>query len=281
MSVLEECRCAAIIGLGLVGGSLARDLSAAGVRVLGYDTNRDDVAAAVRSGIVAALDDGLAGVAVADVIVVAVPVECATDVLKQVAPFVSPGTLVTDVGSTKARVVGAAFVLGIGAQFVGSHPMAGDHRSGWGASRVGLFEKARVYLCASDNARDDLIERAANFWRSLGGEPTRIGAGEHDQKLARASHLPHVLSAALGIALARGGVSRSDLGPGGRDVTRLAGSSPDLWTGIARENAAALERALVDAENEIAEFRRALSDPDRNALRSRFAIARDWFDAGL
>ncbi|HEY4139755.1 MAG TPA: prephenate dehydrogenase/arogenate dehydrogenase family protein [Casimicrobiaceae bacterium] len=282
MSVLEDCRSAAIVGLGLVGGSLARDLSARGVRVLAYDTNDAHISAAMEEGIVSvALDDDLATVAQADVIVIAVPVDCAADVLRRIAVHASPASLVTDVGSTKARIVAAASSLGMGQQFVGSHPMAGDHRSGWEASRVGLFANARVYLCLTDDATERQLQRTTAFWRALGAHPMQIAADEHDRKLARASHLPHVLSAALGIALARGGVSRSELGPGGRDVTRLAGSSPDMWTAIARENSVALEIALSDVEREIAAFRQTLSDPDARGLRSRFAAARAWFDEGL
>jgi prephenate dehydrogenase len=282
MSVLDEIRCVGIVGLGLVGGSLARDLSARGVRVLGYDTHRQDLDAAVRAGIVSDLpDDDFSALSQADVIVIAVPVDRAVDVLRCVAPHISATALVTDVGSTKARIIAAAASLGVGARFVGSHPMAGDHRSGWEASRAGLFANARVYLCAASDGSDTASQRAEAFWHALGAHPIRIAADEHDRKLARASHLPHVLSAALGISLARAGVARSDLGPGGRDVTRLAGSSADVWTAIALENAPALAAALADTEREIAEFRQALSELDRLSLHSRFAAARAWFDEDL
>jgi prephenate dehydrogenase len=105
-----------------------------------------------------------------------------------------------------------------------------------------------------------------------------MDAERHDQQLAWTSHLPHIVSTAVALALAGAGVGREDLGPGGRDITRLAGSSPDVWTAIASENAVALDDALAAAEVEIAAFRHALALSDTHALRERFTAANTWFD---
>ncbi len=214
----------------------------------------------------------------ADVVVLAVPVDVAADVLSCVAARARRAALITDVGSTKARIVGAAAALGVADRFVGSHPMAGDHRSGWDASRAGLFTGARVYLCPTDAVAPASLELASSFWQMLGARPMVIGAEEHDRKLAWASHLPHVLAASLALAMAGAGGGRPDLGPGGRAMTRLAGGSPGLWTAIARENAAALDAALADAEREIAAFRLAIARREDDGLRRRFAEAKGWFD---
>ena len=122
--------------------------------------------------------------------------------------------------------------------------MAGDHRSGWHASRAGLFTDAPVYLCPPRDATADSMQLARMFWIELGARPEPMSAEQHDLKLAWTSHLPHMVSTALALALARTGVDRIYLGPGGRDVTRLAGSSPEMWTAIALENASAIEGAL-------------------------------------
>jgi prephenate dehydrogenase len=140
-----------------------------------------------------------------------------------------------------------------------------------------LFSHARVYICPPSDA-GAVVELAANFWRRLGASPTVLSAEDHDRQLAWTSHLPHMVSTALALTLARAGVERGDLGPGGRDVTRLAGGSPDVWTAIARDNAAALDAALAATEREIANVRRALSRADATDLRERFATARAWFD---
>lgn len=275
----DDFRSAAIVGLGLIGGSVARDLSERGVCVRAYDADPRHLQAALRDGFVAdAMDASLSGVCDADIVIVAVPVDAATDVLRRIAPFASNARLITDVGSTKSRIVALASELGLGARFVGSHPLAGDHRSGWDASRTGLFTNARVYICPPPDAPNPLVELAAGFWRKLGATSTVLSAGDHDRHLAWTSHLPHMVSTALALALARTGVERNDLGPGGRDVTRLAGGSPDVWTAIARDNADALDAALATAERELAEIRGALRRADATELRQRLTSARAWFD---
>jgi prephenate dehydrogenase len=276
---MSVCETAAIIGLGLVGGSIARDLAAAGVRVSGFDSHDGHLARALAEGIVHhPLDGSLAGVRDVDVIVIAVPVDEAVEILERISAGDLRARLITDVGSTKARIVAAADAAGLGDRFVGAHPMAGGHRSGWDASSSGLFKDARVYLCSSAAVSEDALCLARGFWESLGAKPTRIDAGEHDRTLAWTSHLPHVASAAVALALLRVGFRRHDLGPGGRDITRLAGSSPAMWTAIARENAVEIDAALAAAEAEIAAFRRALVTSNVEDLRERFTVAREWFE---
>ena len=214
-----------------------------------------------------------------ELIVVAVPVDRARDVLERVAPHANDAALITDVGSTKAGIVAGASELGLGARFVGSHPMAGDHRSGWSASRTGLFAGARVYLCPSAEAPAPTVDAAAALWRDLGAIPASMRADEHDRHLAWTSHLPHIISTMLALTLSDGHVRRDDLGPGGRDMTRLAGSSPEMWTAITSENAEAIASALDAAQGRLAGFRDLLRSSDASELRERFVAARDWFEA--
>jgi prephenate dehydrogenase len=263
----------------LVGGSIARDLAARGVRVSGFDAHDGHLATALRERIVhQALDSSFAGVNDVDVVVIAVPVDEAVAILERIAAVEPRARLLTDVGSTKGRIVATARKLGLGDRFVGAHPMAGGHRSGWDASSSGLFDGARVYLCPAFGATDETLKLANAFWEMLGGRPVCIDAEEHDRTLAWTSHLPHVASTAVALALAGVGFGRADLGPGGRDITRLAGSSPAMWTAIARENAEEIDAALAAAEEEIAGFRRALATSDVNDLRRRFTAAREWFE---
>ena len=278
---MKPCDSAAIIGLGLIGGSLARDLAARGVRVSAFDADAEHLESAVREGVVHhALDATLVGVSNSEIIIVAIPVDAAVDVLRRLAPHAANAKLITDVGSTKARIVATAADIGLGDRFVGSHPMAGGHRSGWDASSAGLFVGAPVYLCPTQTAADQAKQRANALWTSVGAETVCMEAAIHDNQLAWSSHLPHIVSTALALALSRSGLGRGDLGPGGRDVTRLAGSSPDVWTAIAHDNAAAIDGALAAAEAEIATFRDALARSDTHALHERFSAARAWFDDG-
>jgi prephenate dehydrogenase len=271
-----EIRTAAVLGLGLIGGSIARDLAARGVRVLAWDRDR----AAVRSATGEGIAEPLSWDQPIDVVVVAVPVLAARDVLKSVAQVADGVRLITDAGSTKASIVQAAESLGIGDRFVGSHPLAGDHRSGWDASRTGLFADARVFLCPTSSSADEAMRLASALWTGLGARPEVMDAAEHDARLAWTSHLPQLVSSALGGVLAGQGITRAELGPGGRDVSRLAGSSPEMWADILLDNADALLPALQAAEVRLRGLRDAIQKGDHPRLRDLQAEARDWHGGG-
>jgi prephenate dehydrogenase len=271
----------AVIGLGIIGGSVARGLAARGVRVLGYDSNPSHVDAAVSEGVVTQrLSPGLEDIGEADVIVIAVYGDSSIDVLSQIERNTTAAQLITDVGSTKRSIVSAAENMALGPRFVGAHPFAGDHRSGWQASRADLFEDAIVYLCPTTRAEPKTIALAERFWISLGAKPTMIDAVAHDDLLAWSSHLPHVVSTSLALALAHAGIPRRLLGRGGRDVTRLAASSPEVWTSVTLDNATAIEAALAEVQHELEQFREALHGGDASALSQHFAKAREWSGPG-
>jgi prephenate dehydrogenase len=264
----------AVVGLGLIGGSIARDLAHAGARILGYDQDAGALDAARDAGVVRArLGHDMAGLETADILVVAVPVSATEAVLRAAAPHLQRGALVMDVGSTKRGALAAAKAAGIAEQFVGAHPMTGDHRTGWSASRVGLFKNAMVFLSAAPTARAELLSRAQEFWSSLGARTRVVEADEHDAMVAYTSHLPHVASAALALAMPHN-VSRDAIGPGGRDALRLAGGSADLWTAIVMDNADAIGRSLGDYRDRLDAFRDAVQRGDREALLAMLAEAR-------
>jgi prephenate dehydrogenase len=287
----------AIVGVGLIGGSLARDLAALGAHVMGFDADAETLGAAMDAGAVhealpagpareagggitgAGVDLHALASASLDALVLAVPVEVAVPLLAAAAPHLGDVPLVTDVGSTKASIVDAASGLGLGERFVGSHPLAGSHLSGWGASRPGLFRGNRVYLCPSAEGGHEAgeepgrgaLRRAHALWTSVGAVPQILDSVSHDRLLAWTSHLPQATSTALARALAGAGVGVGDLGPGGSDMTRLAASSPSLWTGIALDNAEALSAGLAALERELAELRASLRARDRDAVQEFFA----------
>ncbi len=272
-----KIRTAAVLGLGLIGGSIARDLGARGVQVFGWDQDPDAVQKAVDAGAVhESLVDDPTRVYEGEVVVIAVPVLAATRLLRDFAPHLESARLITDAGSTKRSIVRVAEEVGIGDRFVGSHPLAGDHRSGWDASRAGLFADARVYLCPTSSTSDDAMRLARELWTMVDAKPEEIDAAGHDRRLAWASHLPQLMSSALGLALAGQGIARADLGSGGRDVTRLAGSSPGMWADIARDNADALIPALQAAEARLSLIRHCIASGQHAQLRDLLADARDW-----
>jgi prephenate dehydrogenase len=267
----------AVVGLGLIGGSLARDLAAGGIRVLGFDRNPRSLRAAGRAGAVhRPLTNDLAGLAEADAVVVAVPVSAAPDVLAAARPHLARATLVTDVGSTKRGIAAAAERLELGARFVGAHPLAGDHRAGWSASRAGLFRGARVFLCPAADAAPAAVRLARRLWRRVGATVEVTTPVAHDRRMAYASHVPQVVSSLMAVLLDRHGVAPAHLGPGGRDVLRLAGSSPELWAATLLENADRVGEALGALEEALVSLRAALGRGDRTRLWAMLAGARDW-----
>jgi prephenate dehydrogenase len=273
-----RARRVSVVGLGLMGGSLARALAARGVEVVGYDRDDDSLRAAVAEGIVhEALDDTLAGVERSEVVVLATPVGTTAALLTKLAPRLGAPALVMDVASTKRTIIAAAEAAGLGPRYVGAHPLTGSHRSGWGASRASLFEEARVFLCPSATTTPQALRLAESFWRSLRAGVEVLDAAVHDEQMAWRSHLPQAVSTTLALTLRQANVSRSALGPGGRDVTRLAGGDPDLWTGIMGDNAPAILEALAAMEEQIRLFRERLAAGE-DGVRECFADGRDWFD---
>jgi prephenate dehydrogenase len=267
-----------VVGLGLMGGSLARALAARGVRVVGYDRDRSSLDAAVAEGMVhEPLDDTLDGVENVDVVVLATPVATTAALLTRLGDQLSGPSLIMDVASTKKSIVAAAEAAGLGPRYVGAHPLTGSHRSGWGASRASLFEEARVFLCPSATTTPAALRLAESFWRSLRAGVEVLDAVEHDEQMAWRSHLPQAVSTALALTLRQAHVARSALGPGGRDMTRLAGGDPALWTGIMSDNAPAILEALAAMEEQLRLFRERLAAGE-DGVRECFADGRDWFD---
>lgn len=273
-------RSAAIAGLGLIGGSLARDLAAAGIEVTAADLDARSLDDAMSEGVIAqAAGSDLEGFENAEVIVLALPADAVRAALDNLAARSLRARLITDTGGTKCAAMAAAESTPLAARFVGSHPFAGDHRSGWDAARTGLFRGARIFLTPSSRSSAEALSLAGELWRLPGGVPEIVDAASHDTRMALASHLPQILSSALGTVLAAGGIGRSDLGSGGRDVTRLAGSSPHLWAPITLENAARLRAPLAALRIEIERFEQALAAGDNEAIRHFFERAREWSES--
>jgi prephenate dehydrogenase len=267
----------AVIGLGLMGGSLARDLAARGVRVFGFDRDPHSLQLALTENVIAsALADDFSGIEKAQAVVLAVPVKAAHRVLEKCAPRVEQATLITDVGSVKREIQSTAAKLGLGDRFVGAHPFTGDHRAGWSASQIGLYQDARVFLCPSEGTRPDALALAEELWRAVGAAPVVTSAGEHDQRIAWTSHLPQVTATAVAHALEKHGILPDDLGPGGRSVTRLAGSDAEMWTDIAMENSAAIDTAIAEIEKQLSSARAAIRSGDASAVRAFFSDGAGW-----
>jgi prephenate dehydrogenase len=270
-----------IVGVGLIGGSVglaARQRGVAG-RVLGVGRRQAGLDEACRLG---AIDNGspdLAGaVRRADVAVFCTPVD---DIAAQVltsAAGCTPGTLLTDAGSTKATIVRAVEGrLPPGVAFVGSHPLAGSEKRGPEHARADLFEGRLTVVTRTERTSPEALERTCSFWEALGARVKVMAPEDHDRALALTSHLPHLAAAALA------GLLPPELheltATGFRDCTRVAAGDPALWTGIFLLNRPALLAALGLLQCRLVEFERALAADDRPAVDTLLAQAKKVRDA--
>ena len=262
----------AIIGVGMIGGSIGRALLQRKLaeRVIGVGRRKASLAAARNLGCVTETTTSIAqGVADAELVVVCTPVELIPRQLAEAAQHAPAGTLLTDVGSTKAALVAEAESL-LRARnagplpFVGSHPIAGSERTGADAARGDLFVGRTVVVTPTAATDTAAAARIEEFWQSLAALTVRMTPEEHDAALARTSHLPHLVATALAAA------TPEDLLPltagGWCDATRVAAGDPELWRQILAANSVHALKALADFETVIFRLRKALEAGDGPGL---------------
>lgn len=264
-----SARTANVVGLGLIGGSLAAGLTARGWTVRGTDTDDGVVEEAVARGIIRATRVDPA----AEVSIVAVPVSEIPAVAREVLSTTSG--VVTDLGSVKSAVVRRV----ASPRFVGGHPMAGSELQGLAGADPELFRGAMWVLTPTSETDDAAFQTVASLVRDLGAEPIVLEAAVHDRLVAIVSHLPHLTAAALmGVAMRRasdhGAVLRLAAG-GFRDMTRVASGSPRIWIDICRENRSAIVDSIDDLVSALAETRRIVSEGDDGRLASTLQAARE------
>ena len=250
----------AIIGVGLIGGSLSLALKKHNAvdRVVGVGRSRANLDEALRLGVIdaaATLEDA----AKADIVFVATPVAQMPQIFALLAPHLGPHSIITDGGSTKQDVIAAArAALGDKfRQFVPAHPIAGTEKTGAAAAFATLFEKRKTVICAEAETAPGAVERVVQMWQTAGAEIHRMSAAEHDDVFAAVSHLPHLLAFALVDMLA--GMPRAAdyfnyAASGFRDFTRIAAGSPEMWRDISVANRGALRQQLTAYRARLAEF---------------------------
>lgn len=213
----------AVVGCGLIGGSLVRALHGSGHDVTAIDLD-PDVCARVRDELGVPARTTIDTLENLDLVVLAQPLPALLAAFEHLAraPH-APGLVVTDVAGVKVAVLEAAAKLPGTFSFVGAHPMAGRERSGFGISDALLFQDRAVAICAPPGAAAEAIERVTSLWRSVGARPIACDAADHDEAVARVSHLPYLAAAAVATVAARGGDLTTSLAASGfRDTTRVA-----------------------------------------------------------
>jgi len=273
-------QCVGIVGLGLMGGSLARSLKALGAPPIIRALSRDPLD--LKGGLDAGVVDEAPGeprdfFRDLELAVYCTPLEATLRLLERHRAFLEPETIITDVVSLKGPLLKQAEALELGGVFVGSHPMAGGEGRGFSASRAGLFRDARVWIIPG-SAPEERVGRIEELWRALGCRGKRTDAETHDALMAWVSHLPQVTANALAFALKKEGIPRNQLGPGGRDMTRLAGSSSEMWKDLLRHAPDALPEALEATERILSELRGSIGEGEARKIAEIMDQTRRWVE---
>lgn len=281
--MVERFRRIAVLGVGLIGGSIAAGARARGLgdQVVAFSPG-PDAAEALALGLV---DDVAADAAAAadgsDLVVLAAPIPTLPALFAQIAPRLAPDAVLTDAASTKRSTIDAARrALGADfARFVPAHPIAGAERHGPGAARSDLFDGCIALMCPEPDTAAHAYRRVAAFWSALGARVVDMPAADHDRLFAEVSHWPHAAVFALCAAIGRGAQAEDALrfaGAGLRDTTRIGASSASLWADIVLDNRDAVLDCAAAFERELRAMLDAIERGDRAALVERFETASRW-----
>jgi len=256
----------AIVGVGLIGGSIAAAVTQRGIArtVIGVGRSRDRLEAAIEAGIIDRAATDFDTIDAAELVVVCTPVDRIVDDVRRAA-ILGPGTLITDAGSVKKCIVDElSGSLPEGVSFVGAHPMAGSEKTGWENGRADLFVDRLCVLTPDEQSPTDALNTVDQFWQALGMRTERMSPADHDRAVAATSHVPHVAAAAV-VSLIDDSNARL-ASTGFRDVTRVAAGDPSLWLGILRGNKGAVTIEIDRLIQQMTMYRHALAADDADIV---------------
>lgn len=270
----------AVVGLGLIGGSIAKDLKAQiNVSVYGVDSNESHSKKAMELGIVhdlASIGDVTLD---SDVIIVATPVDVIERLLPQILDTIGPQTVVIDVGSTKSDICAIVSDHPNRGQFVAAHPLAGTEFSGPDAALKGLFSEAKNIICERERSNPEALETSLQVFESMGMKTLFMSPEEHDRHLAYVSHLSHVTSFSLGLTVLDIEKDEKQIfnlaSTGFRSTSRLAKSNPQTWKAIFGRNRKYLGEALDGYIKTLTEFKNAIQENDLDKMEALMTEAND------
>ena len=273
----------AIVGLGLIGGSLARDVKEKKLahRVSAYGRNIERLKAARNLGLIDAcyerFEDGSADV---DAVVIATPVGMIAEQALALAPYLRQGTIITDVGSVKGPIVSALESrMPDGLLFIGGHPIAGTENSGYEASCAGLFENRVCILTPTRNTDARALELVQSLWAAAGSRVVQMDVETHDKIIAAISHLPHMVAFSLVNALVEMKDFEQNIlqysAGGFRDFTRIAASDPVMWRDIALMNRDNLLTTIDFFLRSLGELKDAIQESNGSRLEALFRQSQD------
>lgn len=261
-----------IVGLGLMGGSMALGLKNKGFRgtIKGYDIDRDYIEEAYKSGAIDSLSNTFEeAIEDADLIVIAVPLLNYKNILEKISRYGKQGAIVTDLGSVKVYPMEiSSEILRSDIYFIGGHPMTGSERSGFRSSNPFLYENAYYFLTSNTNTPDYIVESIKNMVVFLGGYPVLLSPREHDRIVSRISHLPHLI--AVSLVNLMGGENSDDLifvGGGFRDTTRIASGNTEMWRDICASNREEIISSIDSFQKVLERFKLSLVNGEEDKIR--------------
>ena len=274
-----------IVGVGLLGGSLARVCKNKHLveNVVGFGRNPEKLKKAQDLGII---DSGTTDLETAvknsDLVVLCTPVSKLGPLAREMAPFLEPGCIVTDVGSVKKSVVGdIQSPLPDSVHFVGSHPIAGGEKSGFEASTVDLFEQQKCIVTPTSKTNASALARVKELWEQTGMQVISLDVEEHDTIFGAVSHLPHVIAYTLMNTI--GGISTNNheevisfSGGGLRDITRIASSDPVMWRDICLANKKPVLSLIDKFQTALQQVRNTIEKEDNQLLEQTFETANKY-----
>lgn len=274
------------LGLGLIGGSMAKAVKSAfpETEIIATAHSKGTVKAAFEDGIIAN-EKLLPLSAFADcgLIILCAPVDTNISYMKELSSLTGERTVITDVGSVKGGIMKAARGYGLSARFIGGHPMAGKEKGGYANSDPLILENAYYILTPTEECPDTLTSDMAEFVKALKSVPLVMSTEEHDLSTAAVSHVPHIIASSLVRLLAKTDGPEEHMkaiaAGGFRDITRIASSDPALWETIFLENRDEILRLLPSFEEEVEGYRKALKARDGEALKALFSKSKEFRDS--
>ncbi len=270
----------AVVGLGLIGGSIAKDLKAQiNVKVTGVDNNTDHCNKALELGLVHKISSLGDVILDQDVIIIATPVDVIEGLLPQVLDVIKEDAIVIDVGSTKSDICKGVTNHPNRQQYVAAHPLAGTEFSGPEAAFKGLFVNAKNIICERDKSSEEAIDLALSIFESIGMITDFMSAEEHDRHLAYVSHLSHVTSFSLGLTVLDIEKDEKQIfnlaSTGFKSTSRLAKSNPNTWAAIFGKNKKYIGEALDGYINTLTKFKEAIEKNDHECMVKLMTEAND------
>lgn len=275
------------IGLGLIGGSIARALKNKykdNITIIAYDIDNTALSLSKEQGITdvitTTIDENFAS---CSYLFLCAPVENNNDNLIQLKKYISSDCILTDVGSVKSGIHKQISAHGLSHQFIGGHPMAGSERTGFLNSKARLLENAYYILTPSSSVTQEKVDAYRNLVKSMGAIPLVLSPAQHDYVTAAVSHLPHVVAASL-VNLVKSsdsseGIMKMIAAGGFKDITRIASSSSDMWQQICTTNSENISSLLDKYISDLTLIKKTIDSQNSTALKNFFESARNYRDS--